>query len=335
MNLQNRIHGCLAGLALGDSVGGPTEFLTRAKIRSVYGWVDRLVQAPAWHPHHRLRPGQITDDTGQMLAVAHALGEDGQVTAENVATSLLEWADQAGENLSVVIGPSTRLALERLRSGESPRLTGRSGTTNGSAYRAVIPGLVNHARPEQILPQVVEVCLPTHGTTVAISGAAAVAFAVAQALVESSKLEDILEAAKSGAQKGYEHGTWVWATPLQKRIELAVRLVVENPQPEAALSALADFVGTDLLVAESIASAFGLVVLSEGNPMLAIQYGANLGGDTDTIAAVAGAICGAWKGIDTIDLDMLSQVEKINQIDLALEAARLVRIIEKSERNGK
>lgn len=331
MNLHERIFGCLAGLALGDSMGSPTEFLTRTQIKAEFGWVDHLVQAPAWHPHCRLQPGQITDDTGQTLAVAHALGKDGQTTAEEVSQSLLKWADNAGESLAVIIGPSTRKALERLKNGESARLTGQAGTTNGAAYRAVIAGLVNYVHPEGILPQVVEICLPTHGTTVAISGAAAVAFAVAQALSETPTLEEVLEAAKNGARVGREQGTWVWGTLLENRIDLALRLVVENRQPEAALSALADYVGTDMLVSESVACVFGLVAMADGDPMLAIQYGANLGGDTDTIAALAGAICGAWRGIVGIDRDMLAQIENINHIDLAAETDRLVSIIEKRQ----
>ncbi len=327
MNLQDRILGCLAGLALGDSLGAPTEFLTPVQIRAEYGWVDRFVQAPAWHPHHGLIPGQVTDDTGQVLAVSHALQPDGRTTAELVASSLLDWADRAGENLSVIIGPSTRQALDQLRSGESPRQTGRKGTTNGAAYRGVIPGLVNHGRPGQMLEQVVEVCLPTHGTCVAISGAAAVAFAVARALSEAPTLEGVLEAAMAGARAGREQGSWAWATPLDKRIELAVRLVKENPAPESALAVLYDFVGVDMLVSESVATAFGLVALADGDLMKAIQYGANIGGDTDTIAAIAGAICGAWHGSAALDRDLFSEVEKVNRLDLTTEAARLAGIL--------
>jgi ADP-ribosylglycohydrolase len=328
MNLQNRVLGCLGGLALGDSLGGPTEFLTPAQIQKEYGWVDGFVLSPSWHPHHGLQPGQITDDTGQVLAIAHALQPDGLTTAEQVARSLLEWDDQGGERLSAIVGPSTRQALEKLRGGESPRQTGREGTTNGAAYRGVIPGLVNFYRPERILDQVVEVCLPTHGTRTAISGAAAVAYAIAQALTEAPSLEALLDSAKYGARVGLDQGAWVWATPLEKRIELAVRLVEENLSDQSALTALHDFVGVDMLVAESVATAFGLVALAKGDPMKAVVFSANIGGDTDTIGAIAGAICGAWRGAGTLDKDMLNRVEEINHLDLASEASRLVSIIE-------
>lgn len=331
MNLFDRVLGCLGGLALGDSLGCPTEFMTPDKIRAEYGWVDRFVRAPAWHPHHEMLAGEVTDDTGQVLAVAHALQPDGQITAEQVARSLLDWADHVGGKLDVVLGPSTRQAMERLRRGEPPRLTGRQGTTNGAAYRAVIPGLVNHDLPDRILAQVVEVCLPTHGTGAAISGAAAVAFAVAEALSGTASLETILEAAKKGAHIGKEQGAWSWSASLEKRIELAVQLVEENHSPEATMDSLYDFVGVDMLVAESVATAFGLVVLAQGDPMKAIQYGANIGGDTDTIAALAGAVCGAWRGATALDKGLLAQVEKVNHLNLNAEATRLVTIIENRE----
>ena len=329
MNLFQRILGCLAGLALGDALGGPTEFMSREQIKVEFGWVDHLQRSPLWHPHHVLQPGQVTDDTGQVLAVIRSLGPDGQTTAAEVARGLLSWAGETGALMEVITGPSTRKALERLRNGESPRLTGQSGTTNGAAYRGLIPGVMNFARPDRLLSQVVEVCLPTHGTTVAISGAAAVANAIACSFSNESSLDDILEAGQLGAQAGREFGTWAWGTPLDKRIELARRLVKENPEPQVALTFLSDYVGTDMLVAESVASVFGVIALADGDPMKAIQYGANLGGDTDTIAALAGAVCGAWKGISAIDQEMLAQVETVNHLNLAAVAERLVAMVEK------
>jgi ADP-ribosylglycohydrolase len=323
MSLLDRFHGCLAGLALGDALGMPTEMLTPEQITFEFGWVDHPVRAPAWHPHRELAAGQVTDDTSQALAVARAYTADGALSAKSVAAGLLGWAEEYADALPVVVGPSTRRALDRLRAGDDPRRSGRDGTTNGAAYRAIPVGLVCHDRPEQRLQQVVEACLPTHGTGVAISGAAAVAWAVAAALEAAPSVETILEAAKTGAELGGRQGNWAWGTRLEKRIDLAARLVAENSDPKRALEMLYGYVGVDVLVAESVAAAFGVVALAKGDPMLAVVYGANIGGDTDTIAALAGAVCGAWRGIGAFDRQMLAQLQKVNRFDLAGEAARL------------
>jgi len=331
MNLIDRIHGCLAGLTLGDCLGMPTEFLTPAQIQEEFGWVSGFVQAPTYHPHRVLGYAQITDDTGQMLAVSRAYRTDGQLHAEDVARELLVWADGAGEFLSLIIGPSTRQALDQLRAGEDLSHTGRRGKTNGACNRAVVPGLVNYLKPEKLIKHVVQACLPTHNTSVAISGGAAVACAVARALVGDALLDDLFKAAKEGATKGQQYGEWVWGTPLEGRIDLALQIAAKRRQLPTALTDLYRYVGVDMLVAESVAAAFGVIALANGNPMNAVVYGANIGGDTDTIAAIAGAICGAWQGIEAIDPEMLAEIERINHLNLAAEAARLYNIVAQQE----
>ncbi|MEA3397324.1 MAG: ADP-ribosylglycohydrolase family protein, partial [Chloroflexota bacterium] len=57
-SLLDRAYGCLAGLALGDAMGCPTEFLTPEEIAAEYGWVEGLVAAPARHPHAVLPVGR-------------------------------------------------------------------------------------------------------------------------------------------------------------------------------------------------------------------------------------------------------------------------------------
>lgn len=326
MTFYDRVYGCLAGLALGDALGMPTEFLSPEQIAEEFGWVDHPVKAPQWHFHQTMQPGQITDDTGQTLALAHAYTADGKLTAAAVARELLKWANSQGRFLDQVLGPSTKAALEALRRGEDPEKTGANGKTNGASYRAVVIGLMNNQQCEQLIQDVVTACLPTHGTTAAISGAMAVAIAVAEACQADASLGSILAAGKQGAVEGRKHGAWAWNTPLERRIELAERVVNESSEPKAALKALHDYVGVDITVSESVASAFGVVLLAQGDPMKAVVYGANIGGDTDTIAAIAGAICGAWKGIHTIDGGMLSTVEQVNGLNLPAEAIRLVEL---------
>lgn len=323
-----KAHGCLAGLALGDALGMPTEFMTPEQIAAEYGRVEGLVASPTWHPHTALPAGSITDDTGQALALAQVYLRDGRMTAAAAGRALLEWADANQEHLDLILGPSTRQALEELRSGADPRHSGRAGKTNGGAMRIAPVGIVRTGDLDAAVADAVEACLPTHGTTLAISGAAAVACAVAEAMRETSSLADVLDAGMEGAVRGREHGAWVWTPPLEMRIRLAVRQVRAAENEAQALRALYDTVGVDMLVTETIPTSFGLVVLAEGDPMLAACYAANLGGDTDTIGAIAGAVCGAWQGVGAIDQAMLDEIERVNGLDLETIARDLAAVCE-------
>ena len=309
---------------MGDALGMPTEFMTPEQIAAEFGRVENLVAAPAWHPHVALPLGSITDDTGQALALAEVYLRDGRMTAEAAGRALLEWAEGCGEQLALVMGPSTRRALEVLRAGADPRQSGRKGKTNGAAMRVAPVGIVQAGSLEAAVADTIEACLPTHGTTLAISGAAAVACAVAEAMRNDPSLDDVLEAAMEGAVRGREHGAWTWTPPLETRIGLAIQQVRSAEDDAGALQALYGVVGVDMLVTESIPTALGLVVLAAGDPMRAVRYAANLGGDSDTIGAIAGAICGAWKGSDALDGAMVAQVEGVNRLDLETVARGLV-----------
>ncbi len=323
-----KAHGCLAGLALGDALGMPTEFMTPEQIAAEYGRVEGLVASPAWHPHTILPAGSITDDTGQALALAQVYLRDGRMTAAAAGRALLEWADATQEHLDLILGPSTRQALEELRSGADPRHSGRAGKTNGGAMRVAPVGIVRAGDLDAAVADAVEACLPTHGTTLAISGAASVACAVAEAMRETSSLDEVLDAAMEGAVRGREHGAWVWTPLLETRIRLAVRRVQAAENEAQALRTLYDTVGVDMLVTETIPTSFGLVVLAEGDPMRAACYAANLGGDTDTIGAIAGAVCGAWQGVGAIDQAMLDEIECVNGLDLETIARDLAAVSE-------
>jgi ADP-ribosylglycohydrolase len=321
---QSRAWGCLAGLALGDALGMPTEFLTKEEIAATYGRIDTFVSPPEWHPHASFPLARVTDDTEQALALAGVYLRQGTMSAEAAAQALLDWAATKAKNLPLYIGPSTRQALALLRDGASPRRSGRAGKTNGAAMRIAPVGIVHAADPEGALRDTVEACLPSHGTTLAISGAAAVAWAVAEAMRSGATPDSVLDAAAEGARRGREEGAWTWTPALEKRIALALQLVRQADNEAGALESLYDYVGVDLVVTESIPTALGLVALAEGEPMRAIRYAANLGGDTDTIGAIAGAICGALRGIQALDLAMLDTVESVNDLRLRAVAQELV-----------
>ncbi len=325
-SLLDKAYGCLAGLALGDAMGCPTEFLTPEEIAAEYGWVEGLVAAPARHPHAVLPVGRVTDDTEQALALAEVYLRDGRMSAASVAQAMLDWAEAQKEHLALYLGPSTQRALEALRAGADPRESGRAGKTNGAAMRVAPVGIVHAGDFEGALADAVEASIPTHGATLALSAAVAVACAVSEALREDATLDEVLEAGMAGAVRGREFGAWVWTPLLEKRIELALRLVRQAENEAQAMRSLYDYVGVDLTVTESVPTAFGLVALAEGDPMRAVCYAANIGGDTDTIGAIAGAICGALAGIESLDRVLLAEVERVNGLDLAAVAQGLIEV---------
>lgn len=317
-NYLSKAHGCLAGVALGDALGCATEFMTRVEICERYGWLDHFAARPGGsHP-----AGTITDDTEQTLLIAQLLATSERLTPERVAAALVEWAKGG---LSPYLGPSTRRALTQLLQGASPYETGTGGTTNGAAMRVAPIGIVHAGDTYSAWRDAVAASIPTHNTRNAIQGAVSIACAVAAAMTDDATVESVIAAAQEGARRGREFGAWSWATPLDKRIELAVELVGRAASPTDALQSLYDYIGVGLDPAESVATAMALVVAARGEPMTAILAGVNIGGDTDTIAAIAGGICGALRGIEALDAAMVKQVEQVNGLDLQVLARALVK----------
>ncbi len=324
----DRILGCLLGLASGDAMGMPTEFLTPEQITKHYGDIDRFVQPHPGHIHAGMQAGRVTDDTGQALALVHAaLGSGGRLNPEEAAAALLKWADSLGPEFKQVAGPSTRRALALLRRGISPGRAGREGKTNGAAMRSAVAGLLHPGNLDLAIQTAYNMSLPTHGTNIAIAGASAVACAVAEALVPDSTLGLIMLAAQHGAAHGAQMGRVVWGTSLEKRIQLAQRLVEQAENEKAAMQALYDYVGVDLLVSESVATACGVIWLAQGEPAKAILMSANLGGDTDTIGAIAGSVCGAWKGAKAFPPAWIETLERVNHLKLIAVAEKLAEIV--------
>jgi ADP-ribosylglycohydrolase len=80
--------------------------------------------------------------------------------------------------------------------------------------------------------------------------------------------------------------------------------------------ALDQVVGTSVAANESVVAAFALVTALGSDVRAALTTAASLGGDTDTIAAICGAVLGAQSGVTGLPPDLLAQVRQVNQLDL-------------------
>lgn len=321
MTALNRALGAFYGLALGDALGMPTQSLSRADIKARFGEITGLEDAGPDQPIAANMPkGSITDDTEQAILVGQLLVEgEGRIEPAMLAQRLIEWetAMQA-KGSQDLLGPSTKRAIEMILAGHSPEEAGRYGTTNGAAMRITPVGLAaDVANTERFINAVVQACQVTHNTTLGISSAAAVA-AVVSAGINGMDLGEALNLGQHIAQQAESHGYWVAGGRIASRISWARTLSVDSDKTLLA-DLMYDVIGTSVASQESVVVSFALaqqVAIGEMNAFEALCMAASLGGDTDTIAAILGAMLGACLGLESWPAAMIDKVKTVNGLEL-------------------
>jgi ADP-ribosylglycohydrolase len=321
-----RAEGALTGLAVGDALGMPTQGLSPAVIRRTMGRVDRLLPAAPDHPIAAGLPaGSVTDDTEQALLLAETLLENaGRIDPAELARRLTEWEERMRARGSLdLLGPSTRAAIAAVQRGVPPAEAGRSGTTNGAAMRIAPVGIACDADDlPALVDRVAEACLVTHATSVAVAGAAAVAAAVS-AGVAGAAVREAIEIAVEAARLGAAAAPWAAGADVGTRIRLAVELARDTSPADLSAQILA-VVGTGLATQESVPATFAVLAAHPADPWDACTTAASLGGDTDTIAAMAGAIGGAVHGVGGFPAGAVATVRQVNDLPIERLAAGLV-----------
>ena len=332
----SRAYGALAGLALGDALGMPTQAMSPAQIRAVYGRITGLVDGDASQPYAPGMPaGSVTDDTEQALLIASLLvrgrgSSSGRVAlgAVEFSHALLAWEDSMIRRGSLdLLGPSTKAALERVRAGEDPLTVGGEGTTNGAAMRVTPIGIaMPTADPEAFADSVWSSCQVTHATRQGFQSAALVAAAVSMGIdtarSTSPNLRGLLWKAVTYVDSLPERGAWTPDPDVVAATRRAMQLAA-NPA-SSSLECLVEQVGTSVASAQAIPMAFALLA-RDPSPQ-ALLDAANLGGDTDTIGAIAGAILGAVLGVEVLPADSLSMIEEVSHLGLPTVARDLLEL---------
>jgi ADP-ribosylglycohydrolase len=331
----SRAEGALYGLAIGDALGMPTQSLPRALIVERYGEVlDGFYPAPEDQPLAAGMPaGAVTDDTDQAVLLARlVVASGGLVDGMELARKLVEWEDGMRARGSLdLLGPSTKRAIDELLQGKDIQETGRYGTTNGAAMRITPVGIATPSTDlDLLIGRVIAASAATHNTGLALAAAAAVAAAVS-AGIDGATITEATEYAVTAATKASANGHWVAGADIATRIAWATSLIDTAPgntppRPGAVSALLYDLVGTSLASQESVPAAFAVLAACPDDPWLAVRLAASLGGDTDTIAAIAGAIAGACHGIDAFPADARTTVANVNNLDLDTLADQLLKV---------
>lgn len=315
MDKVDKALGCLLGGLIGDAMGTPTEGMTPEAIDQQYGWVDDF-------------EGDGTDDSILKYLLCEALIEtDGYATSD-------DWAAAWLRNRHEILGPkqnrffvSVKQTFRKLEAGYLPREASVGNMASSSSAMSIAPvGIVNAGHPQAAAAQAQELGSLIHTGDVSFcqDGAAAIAAAVAAGFVQDATIDDVLDAAIHYLKP-------TSATVVRDLINEALKLAKETDDYGAFRATFQERYSRPILCdsRETIPATLALCYLAQGDPKEVICFGANFGRDSDTIATMAGAICGALKGVAGLPADWVEQIRANSFGDQEALAEQLVQVAQR------
>ena len=326
--MLDRAYGALVGGAIGDAMGMPASFLTRAQIEKSYGYIHDFLEPEkdVQSYHGNLQAAEITDDTMESVIISDILIADGEFTEMAFNRAMKKWAVEQKMLESTVIGPSTRRYLTALIEGRDPKETSGQGNTNGSAMRAAPIGVKYHYDLGKCMEAALASYLPSHGSKPAAAAACAVAAAVAAGVAGGYSPAEVLGAAYDAAVFGEKHGAEITAPSVSKRIRMAEYIVDAAGETDIRniIDELVGIFGASMFAYESVPLTLGIFYAVDGNAKDGILAAVNAGDDADTNGAICGNICGAYSGAKALPEEWCVRVQKTSCLDLRGTAAKLI-----------
>jgi ADP-ribosylglycohydrolase len=218
--------------------------------------------------------------------------------------------------------------VEAIKKGTPLAEAGKLGTTNGAAMKIGPMGLITPYRDlPALVQQVAEICVPTHNTQVAIQGAAVVAAAVNYLFQnERADWDEFYTLLAQAVTLSAPYGNQLPTPDMGQRLSYS-RQLADDLAEDDFLKQLYTFLGTGLPTIETVPAAIALVYRYRGDLTQAVEAAANIGGDTDTIGAICGAICGGYHY--NLVPAMAQQLADVNQLGLERLAQQLAPIVGK------
>lgn len=282
--VRHRFQGCLLGLAIGDALGGKFEAQSGDGIRARFPTVASLIDYPQeeiWY----------TDDTQMAIGVAETLAAHGAISDEHLCAAFV-----ANYVPSRGYGRGARAVLEAMEEGQDFRQVAEKyfpggSYGNGAAMRVAPVGLLFRGDRPKLWEQARLSALPTHLHPLGIEGAQILALAVA--LVSQVRLFD----------------RSLFFAELQAACESAAYRTKLEAANAVRSAADLNQLGNRIEALESVPTAIASFALTPESFEETVSHVIFLGGDTDTLAAMAGALSGAYLGVKRLPQRLVQLVE--------------------------
>jgi ADP-ribosyl-[dinitrogen reductase] hydrolase len=296
MDLADRVVGSALGLALGDALGAPFEFLRARNVPDPIPALER--------PWLNEPPGSTTDDTAMARNLMRSLAARGRFDADDLLERHLAWFRSDPPD----VGTLTGRVLRRIAAGEVAATAAQEiwnergpevSAGNGSVMYCAPLGIAYANRPDELGHLAPALSALTHVDGRCMMAVLAVTLGVA-ALVRGESAEAAAHAALTAVDD------------LEGGEEL--EFLVEAVGGSRAID------GPDQGFCLFTAGAAFQALLRPGDVETELRRVVSLGGDTDTNSAVAGALLGARDGAHALPAHWLERLRDAEAIRADAEA---------------
>jgi len=312
IDYRDRYMGALLGAAVGDALGAVTQGLTPRDIQELYGEVDSLPEMPS------ARGGAVAGPPPLPLAVAWTLLPDGILDPARTAEALARAVRR--EDAPGMTGFARNL-LER---GLPWHEAGESHPESAPAVHVLPIALLRAGSFRRLKLEAGIVAAITHPHPAAIAATIAQACAVAKILHAAPEALDVLSfpRAVSPVVAGMEPERGGKPRAARPAATVGRRLGAELPAlllRRAPVSEMQEALGNGPAAHEGVPFALGCFLRSPGDFAEAVLPAVNHGGDARAVAAMVGALCGAYVGASGIPGRFLGRLARRRELEEAAE----------------
>ena len=306
---ENIALGTMFGVAIGDALGAPVEFMTAEGIKEKYGRIENYVGG-GWL---NVKPGEVTDDTQMTLCVARGIYTIPANPVESTGLAFVRWIMSGPKDVGGTCSRSIRGAMEYgkqngremipmkeqwlLASQDTHNLFGGRSAGNGSLMRTAYVGLF-YGGMDEISLRARELSKMTHWDDEAASICGLYSRLIARneknRRTLDERLKDLYEIIQFSPYAGALEPGFVPRPTGYVRDSF-----------EAAIWAIAQAV-------------------REGHQTFreSVLNAVNLGGDADTIGAITGGLAGSIFGYDGIPEEWINGLDQKTAEELAFFAKK-------------
>lgn len=281
--MLEKIAGGLFGLAVGDALGAPVEFMTATEIFEKYGQVDSMIGG-GWL---NLHPGQVTDDTQMMLGIARGILRNYTDPVPAIGEEFVKWYETNPPDIGNICRESIKFFLEQgdwyKASETAHHRLGKSGG-NGSLMRTLPVAFAYRGDLERMFKVTSDISRMTH-------------------------FEEITD----HACQIYNCIILAYLSGRKEKEELIAQVLEIFPTTSGLLELLN--VPPTGYVRDSLYHALTCFIRTD-NFRDCLVRAVNTGGDADSIGAIAGGLAGVYYGKDAIPGEWLDALDPAIQEEL-------------------